>query len=74
MRTFRNHINALAVAGIMAAALVLNASPASAETRISAKRADGSKVCIILATVISNASEHVQGVLGMVYEGLGCGY
>lgn len=71
MRTFRNHIKGLAVAGIVAAALVLNATPAAADQKVLVN-IGGSKACIILSGVIANVSDHVASVLGAVYEAMGC--
>jgi hypothetical protein len=70
MRAFQNQVKGLAVAALVAAALV-NASPAWAG-QAATVNIGGSKVCIMLEGVVSNASDWVAATLGAVLEKLGC--
>jgi len=71
MRTFRNQIKAFAVAAIIAAALV-NAAPAWADQAITVRKADGSKMCIMLSGVMQNVPELAAAAIAAVLESIGC--
>jgi hypothetical protein len=70
MRTLQNYIKGLAVAGLTATLLV-QAAPAAADQAVTIIE-NGSKKCIMLSGVLSNASEWVALIIGAVLEKLGC--
>jgi hypothetical protein len=67
----RTHIKGLAIAGVVAATLI-TASPVFAGQAVTIRQANGSKACIMLEGVSSNASDWVAQILGAVMEQLGC--
>jgi hypothetical protein len=72
MRTIYNHVKALTFAGAFALIAIMTTTPAWADQAVTITQANGSKACIILTGVISNAPEFVASVLGAVLERLGC--
>jgi hypothetical protein len=66
----RTHIKGLAVAGVVAALLVI-ASPAFAG-QVTITNANGSKACVILAGVDGWVPDWVAPILGAVQARLGC--